>query len=398
MTNAGLPQQLALRSRRRVLEDAAQGLGSARGAHLSIRGGRFRLIDAKGVEQLLQTHYLDMVIIDANSNAARVYFEGEYVPDSDDPPVCWSDNGTGPSTQSMMPQAPSCVQCPHNMRGTKQTFSGKATTACENRKKVAFIVPDDPAINVYEFQIPPGSLSNFRDYCKWLGTQSSGVEGRSMDTADVVTRVEFDPDKQFTMLFSAAAFADDDRTIQLIQYIDENQLSDVAVGRNDVACDPQQVAAMITNQNNQRSLPAGAPPAEQRQQPQDQRFALPPRANGASHPNQPNLEAGNGQQRAAPPPPPAAAPKKRNTRQQAALAPAGEAPQQTQQEVIPPNRTTPADGSIPSFLRRDADNNPPGGQQQQAPTPTFGVNRAPPPPSEISDALSKAMALPTRRG
>jgi hypothetical protein len=372
----GLPQALALRSRRRVLEDASQGLGAARGAHLSIRGGRFRLIDGKGVETLLNTHYLDMVIIDANQNAARIYFAGEYDPGSDDPPVCWSDNGTGPSTQAMMPQAPNCQMCPHNMRGTKQTFSGKATTACENRKKVAFIVPDDPAINVYEFQIPPGSLSNFRDYCKWLGTQSSGVEGRSMDTADVVTRIEFDPDKQFTMTFSAAAFADDDRTIQLIEHIDANQLSDAAVGRNDVACDPEQVKLMLANRTGQAALAA---PATQ-QQPSaaaTERFALPPRTNGA-----------------APQAPPKNTPKKPRAN---ALPPAQTAA--VQQEVIPPNAVNKADaGGIPSFLQRKADNTAAGTHQQQSPTPTFGVNRAPPPPAEISDALSKAMALPTRRG
>jgi hypothetical protein len=379
---AVLPPALQLRSRRRIIDDATQGLGSARGAHLSIRGGRFRLINANGVEKLVDTHYVDVVLIDANDKPARIYFEGAYEPDSDVPPVCWSDNGVGPSTQAMVPQAPTCQMCPNNIRGTKQTFTGKPTTACENRKKLAFIVPDDPAINVYEFQIPPGSLSNFRDYCKWLDTQASGVEGRAMDVADVVTRVAFDPDKQFVMTFTAVAFADDDQTMQLIQHIDDNHLSDAAVGRNDVACDPEQVKAMIAGRPAQAALAApnqGAKEAQavqQRQLPQrtapagGQEVIPPkPRGRGANRPALPGAE----------------------TTQAAAAAPAAPT------AAAHPSNGNGTDPGIPSFLRRNADNTAPAAPAA-APAPKFGVGRAPPPPAEISDTLNKAMALPTRRG
>jgi hypothetical protein len=387
MSDTGLPQALQLRSRRRIIDDAVQGLGSARGAHLSIRGGRFRLINANGVEKLIDTHYIDVVLIDANDKPARIYFEDTYEPDSDVPPACWSDNGTGPSTQAMVPQAPTCQMCPNNIRGTKQTFTGKATTACENRKKLAFIVPDDPAINVYEFQIPPGSLSNFRDYCKWLDTQASGVEGRAMDVADVVTRVAFDPDRQFIMTFTAVAFADDEQTLQLIQHIDDNHLSDAAVGRNDVACDPEQVKAMIAGRPAQAAVAynhtpangqASSAPAPQRQ--------LPPRTQPAPTPT--------GQE--------VMPPKPRGRGANRPALPAGNAPAGEPSAASAPatNGAAPANGAdpgIPSFLRRNADNTTPAAPAA-APAPKFGVGRAPPPPAEISDALNKAMALPTRRG
>jgi len=376
-----LPPSLQLRSRRRIIDDAVQGLGSARGAHLSIRGGRFRLINANGVEKLVDTHYLDVVLIDANDKPARIYFEGPYEPDSDVPPTCWSDNGTGPSTQSMAPQAPTCQMCPHNMRGTAQTFTGKATTACQNRKKLAFIVPDDPAINVYEFQIPPGSLSNFRDYCKWLDTQASGVEGRAMDVADVVTRVAFDPDRQFVMTFTAVAFADDDQTLQLIQHIDDNHLSDAAVGRNDVACDPEQVKAMIAGRPAQGALPAPAAQGPGQQQTNLQR-QLPQRTVPAGGQEViPPKPRGRGANRPALP---------------AAAATAGE-PSAASAPQTNGAAGNGADPGIPSFLRRNADNTAPAAPAA-APAPKFGVGRAPSPPAEISDALNKAMALPTRRG
>jgi hypothetical protein len=60
--------------RRRVSEAAAANLGASRGPHLSIRGGRFRLVAGDGQETLLDTLYIDTVIVDANEHSSRVYF------------------------------------------------------------------------------------------------------------------------------------------------------------------------------------------------------------------------------------------------------------------------------------------------------------------------------------
>jgi hypothetical protein len=369
-----MPQALALRSRRRIVDDAAQGLGSARGAHISIRGGRFRLVDGKGVETPVPTLHLDVVVVDANDKPARVYYKGDWKPDSDDPPLCWSDNGSGPSTQAMAPQAPTCQACPHNVRGSAMSFNGTPTTACSNRKKIAVIIPDDPAVNVYEFQITPGSLTNFRNYCQWIGQQATGVEGRMADIADFVTRVEFDPDKQFVMTFKPSAWADDEHTLQVIEYIDQNKLSDQAVGRLDVACDPEVVAARLAAGPAPAAIAAPAAPKPA------QNFALPPRTNGAAP------QALNAPPAAsAPAAPPAAPPKPARGASKAKAEP---------QEVIPPTGAQEIDTTIPAFLRRAPEATQ--GVNPPAP-PRFGVGQAPPPPAEIADALSKAMALPTRR-
>ncbi|MDE2471854.1 MAG: hypothetical protein KGL35_24800 [Bradyrhizobium sp.] len=382
-----MSQALASRARRRIIDDAMQGMGSARGAHISIRGGRFRLVNATGIETPFETHHMDVIIIDANDKPARVFFENPYDPSSDEPPVCWSDNGTGPSTGAMSPQAPSCMQCPRNVRGTKQTFTGKPTTACENRKKFAVIIPGDTAVNVYEFQIPPGSLTNFRNYGQWLGQQASGIEGRALDVADVVTRVAFDPDKQFVMTFQAVEFADDEQTLQLIEYIDANHLSDQAVGRNDVACAPEMVEKMLLGGAGQRALPA-AQQADLR--PASPQFTpLPPRQTAAQQLQAPPAQT------AAP-----AAPQPRQSRgRPRAQAEPQSAPMNGHVETTAaPTRTAAPDAAsdIPAFLRR-APAASEGQTTVQAAPPRFGVGQAPPPPAEISDALGKAMALPTRR-
>lgn len=382
-----LPAALASRQRRSVIDDATTGLGSSRGAHLSIRGGRFRLVSATGVETPMETHFIDAIVVDANDKPARVYFEGAFDPTADIPPACFSDNGTGPSSQAMQPQAPTCAVCPRNIRGSDTTFTGKPTTACDNRKKVAIIIPNDPAVNVYEFQIPPGSLSNLRAYGAWLGQQASGVAGRKMDIADVVTRISFDPDRQFVMQFQAVAFADDERTIQLIDYIDANKLSDAAVGRNDVACDPEAVKLMLAGAARPAALPAPAAQAA----PQSQQFSLPPRTAPAQIEQQapPAAPAGRGRKKADTPPAGAgpAAP---------FMAPAvGSAPTAVR-EAAHATATFPSNGDgmgIPDFLKR-ANESPPS-----APTapPRFGVGAAPTPPPAIQAALDQAMNLPTRR-
>src|SRR5229473_5058789 len=389
---------LASRQRRRIIDDASEGLGIARGAHLSIRGGRFRLIDAKGVEVLVPTHFVDMVVVDASDRASRIYFEGPYDPATDAPPVCFSDNGTGPSTMAMAPQAPTCQVCSHNIRGSDTTFSGKPTTACSNRKKLAFIVPGDPAVNVYEMQIPPGSLSNLRDYTNWLKQQASGIEGRQLDIADVVTRVEFDPNRQFVMKFQATEYADDEYTLKVIDYIDANKLSDIAVGRNDVACDPKQVRA-IAAAPTQRQLADGGKP--------EHNFGtLPPR--GAPV-HQQNVIPGPPQNQAPPldnhPVPPKPAGRKKpapapvqNGGAAPFMAPAAgrgelEAPRSaapTRSVAALPTAASPsdADDSIPSFLRRSSEAPAPA-----ASTPRFGVGKAPTLPGPILDEVNRAMNL-----
>lgn len=387
-----LPAALASRQRRSVIDDATTGLGSSRGAHISIKGGRFRLVSATGVETPLETHYVDVIVVDANSHPARVFFDGPYVPGDDVPPVCFSDNGTGPSNQAMQPQAPTCAVCPNNVRGSDTTFSGKATTACDNRKKMAVIIPDDPAVNVYEFQIPPGSLSNLRAYGAWLGQQASGVQGRKMDIADVVTRISFDPDRQFVMQFAAVAFADDERTIQLIDYIDANKLSDAAVGRNDVACDPAAVRAMLETGGRPAAIAAPAAQAA----PQGQQFQLPPRQIEQQPPAPVAPPKSRGRQKAKAAPPagasPAApfmAPAAGNPAPSAALA---ALPATRQGSAIASPSNGQADTGIPDFLRRTGDAPP----APSAP-PRFGVGPAPTPPAAIQDALNAAMNLPTRR-
>jgi hypothetical protein len=242
------PPEIANRQRRRLLPDASAGLGMSRPGHLSIRGGQFALVRPDGARLQLQTTYIDVVICDVLRETSRIMFP-EYRPGSDDPPICWSDNGMGPSANALEPQSPICETCQWNVKGTAQTFSGDDTTACRRTKKVAFFIPDDPQVNIYLYQIGPGSFSNFKSYCLWLGQQSGDI-----DIADCVTRITQDPEKQLTFKFEAVGWIDN-LAIQKLEYIALNKLSDVVVNRDDKACDPETVSHLLQLKSSTAQFP-----------------------------------------------------------------------------------------------------------------------------------------------
>jgi hypothetical protein len=371
----------ALPRRRRVLESAIANLGATRGPHLSTRSGQFRLVGVNGQETVLQTTYIDIIVVDANDTSSRVYFGGrEFDPNSNEPPVCFSDNGTGPSTQSMQPQSPTCAVCPNNVRGSDVTFTGKPTTACANRKKLAFILPDDATTTVYEMQIPPASLTNLKAYGQWLSEQGvSTVHGDALDMADVVTRVSWAPDKQFVLAFSAVSLADDENTLALIDHIHSNGLSDTAVGRLDVAHAPERVAQMLARPQGQAAAalaaPAGAALNGQ---------LLPPRPQLVQQAaqEQPAEQATQQEQPKQPRAPRAPRP---------TAAPTGPAPFTPPVQAAAPIAPS-TDGGIPAFLHR-----PTNGVPATPPAPKFGVGPAPGVPASLAEGLSKAMSLPTRK-
>ena len=390
--------------RRRLLDDVSTGLGMSRPAHISLRGGQFALVRADGARAPLPTTYFDFIAVDANRETSRVYYAGEFENNSDTPPACFSDNGTGPSINAMTPQSPLCETCPQNIRGSDTTFSGKATTACQKRKKLAVIIPGDPQVNLYEFQLPPGSLTSLRAYTDWIRTQRNPANGAPLDIADFITRAAWDPNKQFTLLFSAVNWVNAPIDLQRMEHIETNKLGDPIVGRTDVACNPQQVVAMLAGPGPSAALPPPAAPAQ---------FQLPPPASvvpaaaSTAPPTQPPL---------APPaaapsfsPPQAEAPRPRRPgrpRNQPAdpQAQGFQAPAQAPQPVAhaqfsPP----PAQGfQPPSFVQQAAAASP-GTRLQEpaaynpapaAPQPQFGMVQPGSPPSALSEALS---LLPPRQ-
>lgn len=251
---------------RRLLDTATAGLGIGRGPHVTPDGPQFTLVRGDGASYILPTTYIDFVVCDVLEHSSRLFYEpNSWTPNSEDPPICFSDNGVGPSINAMDPQSPLCETCQQNVKGTAQTVSGQPTTACKPSKKIAIFIPDDPQINLYEIKIGAGSLSNFRAYCKWIGQQAG-----ELDIADFITRMTQDPEKKNTYLFNAVGWARGNLLIEgKLEYIETNHLGDAIVNRTDKPCQPEAVARML----QQRGGVEAALPAPSTQRPQ---FSLPP--------------------------------------------------------------------------------------------------------------------------
>jgi hypothetical protein len=425
---AGLPEVLASRQRRvSVSEDATQGLGISRGAHCSIRAARFRLIDANGVETLVPNLYLDVVIIRANPKDSKLYFPGPYNPDSGDPPACYSDNGIGPSSNALQPQSPLCSTCPHNQMNSKiNPQTGKGSKACSDRKKLAFIIPGDPAVNVYELQVPPDSLKAMKDYAKFLSQQATGGQ-RKVDIGDMVTRLSFDSEASHPRLkFEPVGWADDAYTLQMIDYIYDQQLDVAAVGLNDVPADPEIVKQAIGLRAQYAQLaPQAAQPA-QFQLPSRQEPAQPLHMQGVAMQQAAAMQgqqaaamqgaamqqaasflppqSGNGQAQPQQEPKPRGRPKKQPEQLPSGTMMPLAVPAH---QFSPPTPAAPVAAAaampdIPEFLRRPAVNaappvSPQPAQPQPSVSPQYGMAGAPPPPPQVAEALQAAMRMPPRR-
>lgn len=447
----GSPGALGNRQRAAVMDDMGTGLGASRGAHISLKSGRFKLVNAAGMETPVQSLALDVIVIAASPVVNRVLFE-DYVPGNEQPPICFSDNGKGPSVNSVSPQSPVCETCPMNVRGSDTTFTGKATTACQRRKKLAVILPGDPAVNVYEMQVPPASLTPLKEYRDWISRQASPF-GRPVDIADLVTRLEWSTEKQFVITFRPVGWASDERTLQVIDYIDQNHLADQAIGLNDQPCDPQRVAEMLGSRPAPQQLAAPSAPPQQFQLPPlpaahpQQGFAAPPNPQTSPHPSAglpynpdppqqhqwaartavppfphpsaglpsygPGQLAAQGQwppQQA--PQPPAKAPRKPRApkqmpepgeplRQQTGSATVVQAPQFQHPEMqvasAPAYPQAMPQGAqqmppIPDFLQRA-----PGPRQDAPAPPSHGMQQPMQAPPEVSQALQQAMNLRPRQ-
>jgi hypothetical protein len=359
-------------SRRGLTQAAISGITGGSPPQISIRGSRFRKIDAAGNEKMLETLSIDVVIVDANEHVSKIYYREKYDPQAGEyaPPTCFSDNGLAPSTNASEPQSEFCATCPNNAWGSATSaITGKNTKACNDAKKLAvLVVPPEGDIDkiVYLLRIPPNSLKELKAYAQLIGQQKT-PEGVACELFDVITRLTFDPEVQQTLNFEAVGWTDDEINAA-VDHAWEEKVTELLVGK--------------TDQPRTGALPA---PAERRQ------ISAQPEA------REPVRE----QPRAAPPP----APPARGTRasaQQAVepeVAPAPKRTRRTKAEMeAAAAAPAPQEGmpDIPKFLqKRDA-----GGIASPEPgaKPAFGIaSKAPAPDAKLASALDRAFSLPTKR-
>lgn len=206
------------------------GISQGGWPRISIKASRFRLQSPQGAEVVVQDTFLDVVIVDANTNISKIYYKQAYDAKSDDgnfkAPDCYSDNGVAPSSKAASPQCGTCQACPHNIWGSKISPNGAQTKACADSKKVAVLIADNPDGPVFELRVPAASLKN-------LGAYGNELTKRAVQEWQVVTRLSFDENSDFPKLvFKAISYISPEHAAALVDVKDTEEVNQ-CTGKND---------------------------------------------------------------------------------------------------------------------------------------------------------------------
>lgn len=192
---------------------------------LSYRGKVWRLV-LKGNETALTKtdpetgeinplQVVSLVVLDFNKQRSRSYYPGDYVEGKNAIPICYSADGVTPDASVKEKQAPTCATCPHAVKGSKMTASGKPTTACAPFKRVAVV----PSVKIADH---PPLLLKLAQTSVW-DKDADGKDGwyawdqyidmlRARGAAHscmVETRAKFDSSTAYPkLLFSASRWLD----------------------------------------------------------------------------------------------------------------------------------------------------------------------------------------------
>ena len=159
---------------------------------------------------------LRVIVLDFAQKRGRTYYEGKFDPETAKRPDCWSSDGERPDSSIEAPQCDTCANCPMSVKGSKINELGKETTACSQHRMVAVV----PAGNL---EHPPmrlrlavtsdfDSMSPDLEKTGWFAFRNYTDYLRSRQithTSKVVTKIKFDPNKDFAkVIFTAERFID----------------------------------------------------------------------------------------------------------------------------------------------------------------------------------------------
>jgi hypothetical protein len=83
----------------------------------------------------------DIVLVGVSSaSTQRVFYLGEFNPDSKSAPTCASSDGVVPNKDAQQPQAAKCADCPNNQPGSGGKGNKKA---CRYNRKIAVLLTKD---------------------------------------------------------------------------------------------------------------------------------------------------------------------------------------------------------------------------------------------------------------
>ena len=184
-------------NRKRELSPLAKSLVSSttnRRIQLNTNGTFKRIINGEVVGKPLKGE-MEIIVVNTQEKVSRVFYIKEYDPDA--PPAapdCWSNAGDVPDAGAKGKQAASCASCPQNVVGSGAKGKGRA---CRYQRRLAVVVPGDPAGDLYQFSVPAkslfgkgvGNVHPFESYYKFLAANSFSLD-------EVVTKVAYNDEAE----------------------------------------------------------------------------------------------------------------------------------------------------------------------------------------------------------
>lgn len=172
------------------------------------KNGTFKLM-VSGEEMGKIKGDLNAIIVNAAPKVGRIFYVKPWSQDAEPTaPDCFSNDGNSPDSNSANPQAPSCNNCPQNIKGSGQGQS----KACRYSRRIAVLLEQDFGTSlegeVYQMNLASKSLFGdnvndaftFENYTKYLSSN-----GKSIDY--VVTRISFnDNNDNQSVLFNPVRY------------------------------------------------------------------------------------------------------------------------------------------------------------------------------------------------
>lgn len=169
---------------------------------LTYRGKVWRVVH-KGTEHALTTPDGDpipsvrVIILKANKNLSKIYYEKSYKEGDNDSPDCYSMNGESPDPSVKKPQSKKCSTCPQAAWGSRVSDEGKELKACQDSRRLVVVPSNDIANEQLGgpmlLRVPAASLGNLVSYDDMLRQANAAYFG-------VATKISFELDAAYPKL------------------------------------------------------------------------------------------------------------------------------------------------------------------------------------------------------
>lgn len=187
-------------------EDLSSGV-SGGFAVISYRGKVWRLV--KGGDATILTNKegdprqsLEIVILKANANLSKLYYEAGYEEGSNEKPTCYSHDGKVPAADAAVKQHDTCGGCPHNQWGSRISETDKKGKACADFRRMA-VAPAGALEDPMLLRVPAASLRELSTYADMLNK-------RGVPYQAVTTKISFDVEVAYPkMIFTPTGWLDD---------------------------------------------------------------------------------------------------------------------------------------------------------------------------------------------